>query len=74
MTKSSRYAGRFDINVWSSRKRAEKLRYIHENPVKRGLVLEPGQWLWSSFRSYAYDEPGLVKLKQWPQAQLQHSA
>lgn len=31
-----------------------KLRYIHRNPVQRGLVLEPEQWEWSSFRSYYY--------------------
>ena len=43
---------------------------MHENPVKRGLVLEPGQWSWSSYRTYAYDETGLVKLNQWPAAQL----
>jgi len=28
------------------RTRVEKLRYIHRNPVKRGLVLEPDQWAW----------------------------
>jgi putative transposase len=33
---------------------------MHRNPVKRGLVLEPQQWLWSSFRHYAYAEPGPV--------------
>jgi len=25
------------FNVWSERKRVEKLRYTHRNPVKRGL-------------------------------------
>lgn len=34
----------YDFNVWSERKRIEKLRYMHRNPVKRGLVLEPEQW------------------------------
>ena len=29
----------YDFNVWSERKRVEKLRYMHRNPVKRGLVL-----------------------------------
>ncbi|PYX13315.1 MAG: transposase, partial [Acidobacteria bacterium] len=56
------------------RKRVEKLRYMHENPVKRGLVLEPGEWAWSSFRDYAYDEPGRVKLNQWPVAKLKRIA
>jgi putative transposase len=41
----------YDFNVWSAHKRIERLRYMHRNPVKRGLVLEPEQWEWSSFRS-----------------------
>ena len=28
----------YDFNVWSERKRVEKLRYIHRNPVRRGLI------------------------------------
>lgn len=28
----------YDFNVWSELKRKEKLRYLHRNPVKRGLV------------------------------------
>jgi putative transposase len=27
----------YDFNVWSGRKRVEKLRYINGNPVRRGL-------------------------------------
>jgi len=42
----------YDFNVWSERKHIEKLRYMHRNPVKRGLVERPEQWRWSSFRSY----------------------
>ena len=52
----------YDFNVWSERKGVEKLRYMHRNPVKRGLVEAPDLWRWSSFRSYAYQEPGLVKV------------
>jgi len=29
----------YDFVVWSEPKRVEKLRYMHRNPVKRGLVL-----------------------------------
>jgi len=50
----------YDFNVWTEAKRIEKLRYIHRNPVKRGLVAQPEQWQWSSFRSYAYGETGPV--------------
>ena len=46
-------------------KRVEKLRYIHRNPVRRGLVEKPEQWRWSSFRDYAYDEPGPVRVNDW---------
>jgi putative transposase len=28
----------YDFNVYTERKRVEKLRYIHRNPVERGLV------------------------------------
>ena len=57
----------YDFNVWSERKRIEKLRYIHRNPVRRGLVSEPDQWRWSSYRSYAYGEVGLVRVnfQEW---------
>jgi len=37
---------------------AEVIRYIHENPVKRGLVTEPTEWPWSSARWYAGDRTG----------------
>ena len=47
----------YDFVVFSERKRVQKLRYMHRNPVKRGLVDSPDQWTWSSFRHYAYDEP-----------------
>jgi putative transposase len=52
----------YDFNVWSGRKRIEKMRYMHENPVRRGLIDEPNEWRWSSFRSYAYGEAGPVRL------------
>jgi len=50
----------YDFNVFTEKKRIEKLRYMHRNPVKRGLVGSPEQWRWSSFRDYAYREKGLV--------------
>lgn len=53
----------YDFNVWTDAKRIEKLRYMHRNPVKRGLVKEPDQWAWSSFRAYAYQEKGIVKVE-----------
>ena len=42
----------YDFNVWTDRKRVEKLIYMHRNPVKRGLRETPEQWRWSSYRFY----------------------
>jgi REP-associated tyrosine transposase len=60
----------YDFVVFSDQKRIEKLRYIHRNPVKRGLVLEPDQWAWSSYRHYAYGEPGLVLVNEPRRAEM----
>jgi len=53
----------YDFNVFSARKRIEKLRYIHRNPVTRGLCAEPQDWLWSSFRHYLSGEEGNVEIE-----------
>jgi putative transposase len=50
----------YDFNVFTERKRAEKLDYIHFNPVARGLVTRPEDWEWSSFRHYQTGETGRV--------------
>jgi putative transposase len=60
----------YDFVVFSEKKRIEKLRYMHHNPVKRGLVLEPEQWEWSSYRSYAYGEAGAVLVNQPQRAEM----
>jgi putative transposase len=52
--------------VWSEDKTIEKLRYMHRNPVKRGLVLGPEDWKWSSFVHYATGVEGSVEIEsQW---------
>jgi len=56
----------YDFNVLTDRKRIEKLRYIHRNPVERGLVEKPEDWPWSSFRHYLTGEPGRVEIEsEW---------
>ena len=52
----------YDFNVWTTKKRVEKLRYMHRNPVKRGLVESAEQWRWSSYRHYFLDEAGAVQV------------
>ena len=60
----------YDFVVFTEKKRVEKLRYMHRNPVKRGLVLEPQQWNWSSYRHCADGEPGVVLVNQEQKAEL----
>ena len=55
----------YDFNVFSEPKIAEKLHYMHQNPVVRGLVERPEQWDWSSFRAYACGEHEIVKVNDW---------
>jgi putative transposase len=53
----------YDFNVSSYAKYLEKLRYIHRNPVQRGLVEHPEDYPWSSFRRYALREHGTVTIE-----------
>jgi putative transposase len=68
----------YDFNVWTEKKRIEKLRYIHRNPVKRGLVERPEDWestppraraarggdpVRSSYRHYLAGQPGVVEIE-----------
>lgn len=56
----------YDFNVWSEEKRIEKLRYLHRNPVARGLVERPEDWPWSSFRHHATGVEGAVEIEsEW---------
>ncbi|WP_158751475.1 transposase [Acidobacterium sp. S8] len=52
----------YDFNVFTQEKVTEKLFYMHENPVKRGLVLSAEEWSWSSARFYRSGEQGVVKI------------
>jgi len=56
----------YDSNVHAEKARSEVIRYIHRNPVKRGLVEKPEDWPWSSFRHDATEVQGTVEIEsQW---------
>jgi len=56
----------YDFNVWTERKRIEKLRYMHRNLVKRRLVESPEEWKWSSYRHSLTGVEGAVEIEsQW---------
>jgi putative transposase len=65
----SRY---YDFNVFTQAKFVEKLRYIHRNPVTRGLVGKPEDYPWSSFRHWATGETGRVEIEShWTWTKLE---
>ena len=53
----------YDFNVYREKKLMEKLDYVHNNPVQRGLVARPEDWAWSSARHYASGEEGRVEIE-----------
>jgi putative transposase len=56
----------YDRNVRDYSEFTVKLRHLHRNPVKRGLVRTPEEWKWSSYRHYALREIGVVEIEsEW---------
>jgi putative transposase len=56
----------YDFNIRNYAQFAEKLRYIHRNPVMRGLCERPEDWERSSFRHYATGCEGRVEIEsEW---------
>jgi len=56
----------YDFNVWTAKKQTEKLKYLHRNPVTRGLAAKPEDWPWSSYRHYLTGVEGTVEIEsEW---------
>ena len=56
-----------DANLRDRESIVKAIRYMHFNPVKRGLCATPDDWAWSSARQYHNLEP----LSAWtPQVTL----
>ncbi len=64
--------GGYGRNMRSVREVHEKLRYIHDNPVTRGLVEHPEEWLWSSAWAWGWgiDEPIRIDRQSFPVLEL----
>jgi putative transposase len=54
----------FDHNVRNHAGFVTQLRYIHRNPVKRGLCKAPEDWTWSSFRAWGRVKSVWFRLNQ----------
>jgi putative transposase len=52
----------YDFNVFTNRKQTEKIKYIHRNPVTRGLVERPEHWPHSSYLTYLHREQRTVHI------------
>jgi putative transposase len=59
----------YDRNLSGEQERSDVIRYIHRNPVKRGLVTAPELYRWSSFNHYASGQQGTVEIEsEWTAA------
>jgi REP element-mobilizing transposase RayT len=52
----------YDHNCRDTQSIIEKINYCHNNPSKKGLVSEPGEWKWSSFGWYEGKRDGPLKI------------
>ena len=53
----------YAFEIYETAKLEEKLRYMHENPVRAGLVRHATDWKWSSARWYEHRQPVGVPIK-----------
>jgi putative transposase len=52
----------YPFNIFSQEKIQEKLNYLHNNLVKRGVVSPPGDWPWSSWRFYYLQDASILRM------------
>lgn len=55
----------YDHNCRSKKTAVEKINYCHDNPVKKGLVAEPGDWRWSSSQWYNGTKDALIAMDEF---------
>jgi putative transposase len=53
----------YDFNVRREGKLTKKLDYMHQNPVQRGLVTRPEDWMWSSALHYSTGKECAVEIE-----------
>ncbi len=69
------FEGRFRAKViQSSRHLLHVCRYIHGNPVKDGMVAEPGDWTYSNYLEWIEERPGLLLDRAFIKAQFSNAA
>ena len=60
--------GGYDRNIFTAVEAHEKLAYMHNNPVRKGLVEVAADWPWSSCRAWesGIDEPLPIDRESFP--------
>jgi putative transposase len=58
--------GGYDRNVTEGETVRQMIEYIHQNPVRRGLVDNAADWVWSSARFYAGEKDVLIAMDPLP--------
>jgi hypothetical protein len=51
-----------DLGVYSAKVLRTKIDYIHNNPVRKGLVKRPEDYLYSSARNYILNDHSVIKV------------
>ena len=54
--------GGYDRNFDSPRLILKAIDYIHNNPIRRGLVAEPGEWKYSSYNAWHNEGKGILDI------------
>ncbi len=52
----------WEVTNFNERFLRQKLNYIHRNPVRAGLVEGPKEYVYSSYRSYAFGQGWLAEI------------
>jgi putative transposase len=52
----------YPFSVFSEKKFQQKLDYMHNNPVTRGLATSPGDCPWSSWRFYYLQDASILRM------------
>ena len=47
---------------WAEKARVATPQYVHNNPVKRGLVCQPWDWQWSTWRFCHLEDPSILAM------------
>ncbi len=55
-------AGGYDRNLRDQDELVKFVKYVHDNPVRKGLVEDPTQWYWSSAGDWLNDVKGPIRI------------